>query len=172
MALVLAVISGVSWEWRKNVQLKSAIDALQNELVTKRENYMRARRDTAWWAKHQADYQRLIDTGFVGNDARAVWYQNLYALSSMTGVYRTEFDIAAHMPHQPEQRIGKRILMDTSVHWRGEIAHEGVLIDVLARLAAVEHGMFSVHSCDLTHDSDSAPIGVDCMFVWQVLERQ
>lgn len=169
MVLVVAVISGVGWQWYINTQLQQVIDTRQHELQTARQQQARAQRDAIWWAQHQVDYQRLVDMGFVGADARVMWHQQLSALTSIVGVQHAEFDIAAQTPHQPELHIGNRMLMDSMVHWRGEVEHEGVLVELLAQLMHSEHGLSSVRSCDLTHSQDSAPIAVNCEFVWQVL---
>ncbi len=170
--LVIAVAAGVGWQWYTAAQLQQTIDARLNQLQSARQQQAQAQHEQAWWAQHQADYQHLVETGFVGADARVRWHQQLSQLALIQGVHHAEFDIAARTPHQPEQHTGKRTLMDSVVRWRGEVAHEGVLVALLTQLANSKPGLLRVRSCDLTHAQDDAPIAVDCEFVWQVLELQ
>jgi hypothetical protein len=169
VGLMILVAAGAGWQWYDNLQLQQAIENRAHVLTEVRQQYEQMQRELTWWHQHQRDYQLLVNNGFIGKDARAVWYRQLSSLASIAGVKHTEFDIAAQVPSQPEQRSANRILMETPVHWRGEVAHEGVLSDVLQTLAADKHGIFSVRSCDLSHPQDDAPITVDCVFVWQVL---
>ncbi|MFA5172639.1 MAG: hypothetical protein WC426_13840 [Sulfuriferula sp.] len=172
MVLVVAVIAVVGWQWHSNTQLQQLIESRQYELQITRQQQARIQRDAVWWAQHQIDYQRLVDMGFVGADARVLWHQQLSALASIAGVRHAEFDIAAQTPHQPELHIGNRMLVDSMARWRGEVEHEGALVEVLTRLAQSEHGLLSARSCDLMHSQDSAPVAVNCEFVWQVLALQ
>lgn len=169
VGLMILVAVGAGWQWYGNLQLQRAIANREHALADARQQQVQMQRDLTWWHQHQRDYQLLVNNGFVGNDARAVWYRQLNSLAFISGVKHAEFDIAAQVPSQPEQRSTNRILMETPVHWRGEIVHEGVLSALLQTLVSDNHGIFSVRSCDLSHAQDDAPITVDCLFVWQVL---
>ncbi|BBP02150.1 hypothetical protein [Sulfuriferula nivalis] len=168
--LIVVVAAGVGWHGHRYMQLQHAVDNRKNELAVVRQQRMQMQRDMTWWNLHRIDYQLLVNASFIGKDARVTWYRQLNTLSAIAGVQHAEFDILAKNPSQPEQRIANRVLMETPVHWHGEVAHEGVLADVLAKLESGGSGLFSVRSCDLTHEQDDAPIVVDCAFVWQVLE--
>jgi hypothetical protein len=168
--LIMVVAAGMGWQGYRYMQLQHTVDSRKNELAVIRQQRMQMQRDITWWNLHHMDYQMLVNAGFIGKDARVTWYRQLNALSGIDGVQHAEFDILATNPRQPEQRIANRVLMETPVHWRGEVAQVGVLVDVLAKLASGGSGLFSVRSCDLTHEQDDSPIVVDCAFVWQVLE--
>jgi hypothetical protein len=167
LAILMVAIAG--WQWWQGMQLQRAIDTRLHELSVAQQQRAQALRDGDWWRQHAADYQQLLDTGFIGNDARVDWHQQLTRVSLLAGVHHAEFDIAAQVPHQPVTQIGQRLLLDSIVHWRGEVAHEGVLVTLLAQLSLDKHGLFSVRSCTLSHADDHAPINVDCEFSWQVL---
>ncbi|NOT17008.1 MAG: hypothetical protein HOP20_02925 [Sulfuriferula sp.] len=167
LAILMLAIAG--WQWWQSMQLQRAIDTRLHELSAAQQQRVQTLRDGDWWRQHEADYQRLLATGFIGEDARVDWHQALSRASKLTGVHHAEFDIAAQVPHQPEVKIGQRLLRDSIVHWRGEVAHEDVLVTLLAQLSQAGHGLFSVRSCTLSHADEQALIGVDCEFSWQVL---
>lgn len=168
--IAIAVCIGAGWQWQLWTRWQQAIVMKQTQLQVAQQRHHQALADAQWWGQHRLDYQQLLDTGFVGTDARVHWHQQLSQLALHAGVHHAEFEIAAQTARQPALHIGDRSLMDTPVQWRGDIAHEGVLVELLAQLAHAEAGIFNVRLCDLTHTGDSAPVSVRCEFVWQVLQ--
>lgn len=170
LMMAIAVCVSAGWQWYQQTHWQLAIVAKQAQLRVAQQQQTQRQADAQWWAQHQADYQQLLDTGFVGTDARVSWHQQLNKLAVDAGVRHAEFEIVAQSVHQPALHIGNRSLMDTSVQWRGDVVHEGVLVELLSQLVSTKPGIFNVRQCDLNHTSDSALISVGCEFVWQVLQ--
>lgn len=171
LSLLMAVGVAAGWVYQRmqmveGVQLRQ--QQTQAELAAVNQRIVQSAMDKQWVARYLTEYRRLQRIGFIGDDQRLEWNQELMSASAGLGLTAVSFDIAPQQPHHPEAG-GTFKLMDTPVQFTADIAHEGVFARLLDDLRSQGHGIFTVRECTLLHAAETLPLQTRCVFEWHTL---
>lgn len=174
LSLLLAFGIAAGWVYQ-HMQLVDRVQLQQQqaqaELAAVNQRIAQSAMDKQWIARYLGEFRRLQHNGFIGNDQRLEWNQELLSTSAGLGLTAVTFDIAPQQPHQPDSG-GAFKLMDTPVEFTAEISHEGVFARLLDDLRSQGHGIFTVRECTLFHPAEALPLQTRCVFVWHMLMQR
>jgi hypothetical protein len=154
-------------------------------LLAKRENELRQARlkiqnageEKELISRYLSAYQQLARAGFVGEEQRITWLDNLRAANEEARIFGVEYDLSAQRPYvyAGEFNAGQLLLQESVMHLRFGMLHEEDLPRFFDALARRGGGYFTVDDCVIRRLKNpdepnlaqvEAKLSADCNLRW------
>ena len=130
--------------------------------------YVGARRDEGLIRQTIDHFREIEQAGMVGDETRLDWVERLRSARSSARLPRLDFELRPRR-RLPGQADGQQYLLTTSsMTIRGDLPHEGRLLNLLDELAAERSALMRVRSCAIERATASQPaaLNVQCELDW------
>ena len=108
-------------------------------------------------AASTAGYKRLISEGFIGEERRIEWVDNLRTIHQENKLFGINYSIASQEDYKPafELNPGPFVLHRSVMKLDLSMLHEGDLITMIEALKAKETTPFILRECEITRSAAS-----------------
>ncbi len=156
VALIVTVLLVTFAEkYRSKVHL--ALQQQQNQLNQARQRYQSSGQEKETIVKYLPGYQRLIGSGFVGEERRIEWVDNLRNIHQENKLFGINYSIASQEDYKPafELNPGPFALHRSVMKLDLSMLHEGDLITLIEALKAKETTSFILRECEIKRSATS-----------------
>ncbi|HBD12713.1 MAG TPA: hypothetical protein DCZ13_11240 [Porticoccaceae bacterium] len=153
---IIMVISSNRYRIQQDMRQQSAA----TELEEIRAETEQVRKTIKLVETYRNDYDRDIARGFLGQENRLSWIEQLEGTARALGLSNLRYDIEAQRPvasllaHTPSTVK----LRESRLHITTGLLHEGDLITLLDSLARLRSGLFVIDHCKINRPADMAGI--------------
>jgi hypothetical protein len=157
VALILMVLLVTFAEQYKS-RVQQALQQQQNELGQARQRYQSSGLEKETIAKYLPIYQRLIGDGFIGEERRLGWIDNLRTIHQENKLFDIKYSIASQEEYEPSFTLDpgpfglRRSIMKLNL----SMLHEGDLITLIEALKERETTPFILRQCEITRSTTGA----------------
>lgn len=150
-ALILVVLL-VTYAEQYKSKVQQALQQQQNELNQARQRYQSSGLEKETIVKYLPSYQRLIGDGFIGEERRLGWIDNLRTIRQENRLFDINYSIEAQEDYKPTFTLSlgpfglRRSIMKLNL----SMLHEGDLITMTEALKAKETTPFILRQCEIT----------------------
>lgn len=175
----LALLAGgalLLWSQAERNDAEAALRLHTNRLIQARAMHQAAREADAAARDGLRQLETLRAAGLLDAPDRQAWQRHLLGLQGKLGLEKLEWEIA---PFKPAATQGNgapaeppSALHLSTLHLKGEVAHEGRLLPLLERPGSQGGGLFLPRRCRLSRNqpepdaADSPVLTADCEIDW------
>jgi len=124
---------------------------------------------------YQGKYLQLFERGFIGEERRLEWIENIKAIQKNRKLFPITYEIAAQQVFQvaPEVSTGDLELHGSEMKLKMDLLHEGDLLNFLDDLTSA--GLYTVQECILKRSDTLAEtpisprLAAECTLYWLTL---
>ncbi len=174
VAALIGLAAGAAllgWAHTARRAAEAAVAHESRQLAEARRRHADALRSDAARREALRQLEILRHAGLLVAADRHAWQRHLVALQARLRLDGLDWEISplradtdAATPPAPGA------LVAATLRLRGEIAHEGQLLQLLARPPEARHGLFVPRRCRLARAADSPALAVDCEIDWISLQ--
>lgn len=153
--LVLAVLLLWALEQR-SLDLQQKLSLQETQLMQARQRYQTSGQEKMTIETYLPIYSRLISEGFVGEERRIEWVDNLRNIHQQQRLFSISYDIATQSEFKPAFALntGNFKLYHSLMKLELGLLHEGDLITLLDTLDAAQTQPFVINTCEVKRISD------------------
>jgi hypothetical protein len=131
---------------------EKALNAQQSALNSARQHYQSAGVEKETIIQFLPQYQALIDKGFVGEEKRIEWVDELRAQHKNHNLFDVKYNISQQEPYRPAfaMNIGGFVLNRSVMKLDLDMLHEGDILQLVESLAEKNTATFVLRDCELT----------------------
>ena len=150
-ALILMALL-VAYAEQHKTTVQQALLQQQNQLNQARQRYQSSGQEKETIVKYLPGYQRLISDGFIGEERRIEWVDNLRIIHQENKLFGINYSIASQEDYKPAFALnpGLFILHRSVMKLDLSMLHEGDLITMIEALKAKETTPFILRECEIT----------------------
>ena len=150
-ALILMALL-VAYAERHKTTVQQALQQQQNQLNQVRQRYQSSGQEKETIVKYLPGYQRLIKDGFIGEERRIEWVDNLRTIHQENKLFGINYSIASQEDYKPTFALnpGPFILNRSVMKLDLSMLHEGDLITMIEALKTKETTPFILRECEIT----------------------
>ena len=136
-------------------KIQQALEQQQNQLNQARQRYQSSGLEKETIVKYLPSYQRLISDGFIGEERRIEWVDNLRTIHKENKLFGINYSIASQEDYKPTLAFnpGPFILRRSVMKLELSMLHEGDLITLIEALKAKETTPFILRECEITRST-------------------
>ena len=151
MALLVAYVE------QHKITVQQALQQQQNQLNQARQRYQASGLEKETIVKYWPGYQRLIKDGFIGEERRIEWVDNLRTIHQENKLFGINYSIASQEDYKPAFALnpGPFTLRRSVMKLDLSMLHEGDLITMMEALKAKETTPFILRECEITRSAAS-----------------
>ena len=151
-AVVVVCIVLVALAYRYSANQAQALSAQQNALSSARQHFQSAGVEKETITQYLPQYQALIDKGFVGEEKRIEWVEELRAQHKNYNLFDVKYNISQQEPYRPTfaANIGGFMLNRSVMKLYLDMLHEGDILQLVESLAKKNTATFVLRDCELT----------------------
>ncbi len=151
-AVVIAAIVLIALAFRYSASQEQALQAQQSALNAARQHYQSSGVEKDTIIKYLPQYQTLIDKGFIGEERRIEWVDELRAQHKNHKLFGVNYSISQQENYKPEfaANIGGFVLHRSIMKLDLDMLHEGDILQLVESLAAKNAAPFILRSCEIT----------------------
>lgn len=158
---------------------EQAMQAQQNELNQARQRYQSSGLEKDTIVKYLPQYQRLIETGFIGEERRIEWIDVLRNIHQQQKLFSINYSIDPQEPYKPSFNLntGAYTLHRSVMKLGLAMLHEGDIFTLLEALNAQESAPYILRQCEFTRLADSSKakfsptLQANCELDWLTLQE-
>ena len=130
---------------------------IQNELQSKQRSIVKLHEEISLINNYQKDYERIINQGFLDDENRLLWIEQLEATASKLDLPDLFYDISIQKKISnayfsiPENVV----LLESSFKFKSSILHEGDLLDLVAGLRNLNSGALALKNCQISRNENN-----------------
>lgn len=138
-------------EQRKDA-VQQALEKQQNLLNQTRQRYQSSGLEKETIIKYLPIYQRLISAGFIGEERRIEWVDNLRTIQQQDRLFGINYSISTQEEYKPTFALnaGSFTLHRSIMQLELFMLHEGDLLTMLEALEAEQSTPFILRQCEIT----------------------
>ncbi len=180
-AVIMAVVSLFSFAQYFNAKQKVALQNQQNQLNTARQRYLSSGAEKDMIVEYLPKYQALISKGFVGEEQRIEWVENLRGQHNKFKLFGIKYSISHQEKYTPAfaANLGGFSLNRSVMKLEFDMLHEGDLLQLTEALAAENSTPFMLRDCEINrlnsnsqfNNSLSANLHAQCELDWLTLRE-
>ncbi|MDD2833710.1 MAG: hypothetical protein PHD12_06835 [Methylotenera sp.] len=181
IAVVLAVIALIAGAQYYNTQQEQALQLQQNQLNAARQRFQSSGLEKDTIIEYLPQYQRLIDHGFVGEERRIEWVEDLRKQHQSHKLFGIKYSIKQQEKYTPEfaASLGNFVLHRSVMQLSLDMLHEGDLLKLTESLSENHGTSFILRDCEITRLNPSgtmsrqliANLHADCEIDWLTLRE-
>lgn len=135
-----------------NTNQAQALQTQQNLLSAARQRYQSSGSEKDMIAEYLPQYQRLINKGFVGEERRIEWVDDLRAQHKNHKLFGINYSISQQEKYTPTfaASLGGFILNRSVMRLDLDMLHEGDLLQLTESLNANHSASFMLRDCEIT----------------------
>ena len=178
----LALLAGgvlLQWSQAEHDGAEAALRQHSARLTQARASHQAARETDAAARNGLRQLEVLRGAGLLGTPDRQAWQQHLLRLQAKLQLEKIEWELSPFKPaaaqgHGAPSEPPSALHLST-LHIKGELAHEGRLIPLLERPGNASEGLFLPRRCRLTRSqpvpdtTDTPTLAADCEIDWLFL---
>lgn len=146
VALLLALAQNYS------VEQQQALQAQQNLLNAARQRYQSSGMEKDTITEYLPQYQALINKGFVGEERRIEWVDELRAQHKNHKLFGIKYSISQQEDYKPSfaPNLGGFVLHRSIMKLDLDLLHEGDILQLTESLGAKNAAPFMLRDCEIT----------------------
>lgn len=153
LGLVVVIVSLLVWfTGTREILVQQALIKQESELRQARSRYQDSGAEKEAIIKHLPPYQQLIREGFIGEERRIEWIDELRTINQQYKLFGINYSIGTQenfLPPFPHQ-MGNFILHRSVMKIDAALLHEGDLLTILDALHGKHLTPFIVRECEIT----------------------
>ncbi|MGB4812641.1 MAG: hypothetical protein WBP13_09220 [Methylophilaceae bacterium] len=156
--LVCAVLIGLAYRYR--ISQQQALQSQANLLNTARQHYQSSGKEKETITQYLPQYQALIDKGFVGEERRIEWVDNLRAQHKNHKLFGVNYSINQQEEYKPlfASNIGGFVLHRSVMKLDLDMLHEGDILSLVESLSANNTAPFMLRDCEMTRINQNSEL--------------
>lgn len=156
LALIFSVLL-VLFSQQYQIKAGQALQQQQGALNQARQRYQSSGLEKETIVKYLPSYQRLISSGFIGEERRIEWVDNLRTIHQENKLFGINYNIASQEDYKPTFPLnpGPFVLRRSVMKLDLSMLHEGDLITLIDALRARETTPFILSDCEITRVATS-----------------
>ncbi|MDP2248187.1 MAG: hypothetical protein Q8J65_08655 [Nitrosomonadales bacterium] len=172
--IVLCMVMLIAYADKQKTQTETLLQAQEQQLNQARQRYQSSGQEKETIAQFLPIYQRLISEGFIGEEKRIEWVDNLRTIHQQNKLFGINYTISVQEPYKPTFNLNPGTLSMYRSLMKLELAmlHEGDLITLMDELAARKITPFILRQCEMikrpgaTFDKFSPNMQANCELDW------
>lgn len=150
VVIVVALLIGFAESYR--VSQEQALQTQQNLLNAARQRYQSSGMEKDTITEYLPQYQALINKGFVGEERRIEWVDELRAQHKMHKLFGIKYSISQQEDYKPTfaSSLGGFIMHRSVMKLDLDMLHEGDILQLTESLSANEATPFMLRDCEVT----------------------
>ncbi len=135
-----------------NTNQAQALQTQQNLLSTARQRYQSSGSEKDMIDEYLPQYQLLINKGFIGEERRIEWVDDLRAQHKNHKLFGIKYSITQQEKYTPTfaDNLGGFILNRSIMRLELDMLHEGDLLQIIESLNANQSATFMLRDCEVT----------------------
>ncbi|HOY71413.1 MAG TPA: hypothetical protein PL131_12130 [Methylotenera sp.] len=155
MILVVVVVIClvlIGFAYRYSTSQQQSLQAQQGLLNSAKQHFQSAGIEKETITTYLPQYQILIDKGFVGEERRIEWVDELRAQHKKHKLFGVNYSISQQEKYQPSfaSNIGGFVLNRSIMKLDLDMLHEGDILQLIESLSANNTAPFILRDCELT----------------------
>lgn len=151
IVLILMTLTVGYVEQRKNM-MRQAVQKQQNQLNQARQRYQSSGLEKETIIQYLPLYQQLISRGFVGEERRIEWVDNLRTIQQQHKLFGINYSISTQEAYKPEfaLNVGSFGAYRSTMKLELFMLHEGDLLTMIEAMDAERTTPFILRECEIT----------------------
>lgn len=148
--MLIALLVAYTLQLKNTIEL--AMQQQESQLSQARQRYQSSGLEKATIVRYLPAYQRLISDGFIGEERRIEWVDNLRTIHQENKLFGINYSIASQEDYKPTFTLnpGPFILHRSVMKLDLSMLHEGDLITMMEALKAKQTTPFILRECEIT----------------------
>lgn len=148
--IVVALLIGFSERYRASQQ--QALQTQQNLLNSARQRYQSSGMEKDTIIEYLPQYQALINKGFVGEERRIEWVDELRAQHKLHKLFGIKYSISQQQDYQPTfvPSLGGFVMHRSVMKLDLDMLHEGDILQLTESLGVKNATPFMLRDCEIT----------------------
>jgi len=143
-----------------NAKQEQALQTQQNLLNNARQHYQSSGSEKDMITEYLPKYQLLINKGFVGEERRIEWVENLRTQHKNHKLFGIKYSISHQEKYAPAfaTNLGGFVLDRSVMKLELDMLHEGDLLQLTESLNAINTAPFILRDCEITRLNTAGPL--------------
>lgn len=149
---VVCMVSLGAYADHQKTQTASALQAQEGQLNQARQRYQSSGQEKETIEQYLPVYQRLISEGFIGEEKRIEWVDDMRTIHQENKLFGINYSISVQEPYKPDfnHTPGTFSLHHSIMKLELAMLHEGDLLLLLDELRARKITPFILRQCEIT----------------------
>lgn len=150
-AVMLIMGALISFAYYYSQQQQKALENQKNQLNNARQRYQSSGSEKDIITEYLPKYRKLIDKGFVGEERRIEWVDELRMQHKQHKLYGIQYNISQQEEYKPTfaLNLGAFALHRSIMRLELDMLHEGDILKLLESMANNDTPPFMLRSCEL-----------------------
>lgn len=159
-AVVIVVVSLFGMAQYFNTKQEIALQNQQNLLNAARQRYQLSGAEKEMITEYLPKYRGLISKGFVGEERRIEWVENLRLQHNNYKLFGIKYSISRQEQYTPTfaANLGGFTLNRSIMKLEFDMLHEGDLLQLTEALSAEKNAPFILRDCEINRLNSGGPI--------------
>lgn len=131
---------------------KSALQAQQSQLNKARQRYQSSGAEKDMVAEYLPRYQHLISNGFIGEERRLEWVEELRMQHKNNQLFAIQYSISQQAEYKPTfaPNLGGFVLHRSVMKLGLDMLHEGDILQLTESINTINYAPFMLRDCEIT----------------------
>lgn len=159
-AVIIVVVLLFGFAQHYNTNQEQALQTQQNLLNAARQRYQSSGMEKDTIVEYLPKYQALISKGFVGEERRIEWVDNLRAQHKNHKLFGIKYNIGQQEKYTPTfaSNLGGFTLHRSTMRLELDMLHEGDLLQLTESLNANNTASFMLRDCEIVRLNAGGPL--------------
>ncbi len=164
MVLLLAILIGLllcAWAYNYGNAQQQALQAQQDSLSSAKQRYLSSGMEKQVITEYLPGYKNLISKGFVGEERRIEWVDELRRQHKNFKLFSIKYSIGLEAPYKPSfvTSMGGFVLNRSVMTLELDMLHEEDLLQLTEQLSPKNEKDFILRDCEMTRLNSTGNIG-------------
>lgn len=172
--IIVGMATLVAFSYQQKTKSAALLSQQEMQFNQARQRYQSSGQEKDTIAKYLPTYQRLISEGFIGEERRIEWVENLRVIHQDNKLFGINYNIATQEAYKPAFNLNLGTLSMYRSLMKLELAmlHEGDLLLLMEELKARKITPFILRQCEIvkrpnaTFDKFSPNMQANCELDW------
>ena len=164
-AVIIVVVSLAGFAQYFNTEQKAALQNQLNQLNAARQRYRSSGAEKDMIVEYLPRYQILISKGFVGEEQRIEWVENLRELHNRLKLFGIKYSISQQEKYTPgfAAKLGGFTLNRSVMKLELDMLHEGDLLLLTEAMATENAAPFVLRDCEINRLNASGQFSIQLL---------
>lgn len=172
--IIVGMIALAAYAEHQKTQTAALLQAQEQQLNQARQRYQSSGQEKETIVQYLPVYQRLINEGFIGEEKRIEWVDDLRTIHQQNKLFGINYSISAQEPYKPDFNLnpGTFSLHHSAMKLELAMLHEGDLLLLMDELRARKITPFILRQCEIikrpgaTFDKFVPNMQANCLLEW------
>lgn len=152
VAVVIVVLALIALAQNYSDKKDAELQAQQNQLSAARQRYQSSGAEKDMITEYLPQYQKLINKGFVGEERRIEWVEELRTQHKDHKLFGIKYNISQQAEYKPSfaPTLGVFVLNRSTMKLDLDMLHEGDILQLVESLSTKNHAPFMLRECEIT----------------------